>query len=240
VGSKLGDESGTSSLDTGTLVIYSIGNDGFSWSDFCLAPGEWAELTLVVATGKNPAGKQSYTSCGHYDLSAGALKYTYEGQSGKGQQSLYGTPFRVSVCTPAPPGMCIEVRAGLHWFVRKPGDFFAKALESTVTVEGDGEVDVGVVFSQFANLRKLPDSDEAIPVLYYPTTTPQEPQEDDPWISPEVLNQTEMVLLAATGEPATLDIWQRVAVGMQTPCSYENTGVVTFTLVNTRPYCQAP
>ena len=55
-----------------------------------------AELSVVVETGLNPAGKQEYTSCGIHDLnSEGTLKYATDGKPGFSERKGY--TFQVEV-----------------------------------------------------------------------------------------------------------------------------------------------
>ncbi len=221
-------------VDTGTLIIIERAqNFGFQWQDFQLQPGEWAEVTFVLETGLNPAGIQSYSSCGWYALnSEGALKYRYDGQPGQGQISVAGKTFWVSVCTPPSTSICVEINTGVDWYLLKPGSYFAQIIEGRVTVQGNGQADVAVTFDDFDDLKK---GDEVLPVQYFIGEAAPEPSD---WFSPSLLNETTVALTAAESTPAYLWVWQNVVLEGQSPGQYTNTGVITFTLINSKPFVE--
>lgn len=189
----------------------------FEWSGFSLGPGESAELTIKVELGKNPAGIQSYSSCDDspYDLnSGGTLKYTIPGKPGL--QTKEGYNFKVHVdCR----YICIEFSATvIEWFIRKPGDYYAK----TATASVESSKPIVVTFSEFDVLRG--DYDRTLDVRYAFNDALV-------WYSPDELNEHEMVLDMVGGVDG-FDLWQRVILNNQQPCTYENEGVITFSIAN--------
>ena len=225
---------------TGSVVVFNDkrnpgqggGSYSFKWSEFSLKPGESASLTFLVQTGVNPGGYQQYNECGTYFLhSGGVLKYKPAGQ---GQVSIGGGEdwrFKVRVCGDPPedpPTICFEVSAeGVEWYVRKPGDYFTKLLDSTVRVtsETNQEIVVGVTFSEFGEL--ISEDGQNVPVWYSFTG-------EQDWMTPNNLNRTELELKASAANEASFSMWQRIVLDSQSPGIYQNTGVITFTLVNSQ------
>ena len=218
------------------------GNGGsyeLSWGSnkFSIAPGGSVELTFLVVTGMNPGGHQQYNECGTYFMnSGGVLKYKPDG---KDKISLGGGRywrFKVRVCCEPPvdpPTFCLEVSSGrVDWYIRKPGNYFAKVLDATVSVTRTTTIGehVAVTFSGFGNLI-LHNSDQEIPVWYSLTNVQEDPGE---WISPDDLNGRTELLYPSDGNDASFSMWQRVDLGTQSPGMYENVGVITFTLVNSQ------
>lgn len=230
--------------DSVVFINKKGGNGGsyeLTWSKFSIPPGGSAELTLLVVTGMNPGGHQQYNECGtHFLHSGGVLKYKPDG---KGQKSIGGGDewrFKVRVCDDPPsppedhPTVCFEVSASsVNWFIRKPGDFYAKVLDARVRVSGGGNTDVivAVTFSDFDNL--ISDSGQVIPVRY---SFADEPDLDG-WMTPADLNGiVGMELTASAENDASFSMWQRIVLDTQSPGTYQNVGVITFTLVNSQPY----
>jgi len=214
----------------GNVNLDTDNNYGFSWTNFKLEPGQTAEITLTLATRKNPSGKQQYNECKLYTLnSTGVLKYRYKCQPGKGKYSLTGKRIRVNVCDKPPVSISVEMSApGVDWFIRKPGDYYVKAFDAVVKVKGRKKVEVAVTFDGFNNLES--DNSQQIPVFY------SLGDESNPghWITPENLNNTELGLKASAVNDAAFSMWQRVVLGTQSVGTYQDTGVITFTLVNSQ------
>lgn len=210
----------------GNVNLDTDNNYGFSWTDFWLKPGQTAEITLTLATRKNPSGKQQYNECKLYTLnSTGVLKFKYKDQNGK--HSLEGTEIKVNVCDKPPVSLSIVMSApGVDWFIRKSGDYYVRAFD--VMVNTTGGKNVAVTFDDFNNLES--DNSQQIPVFY------SLGDESNPghWITPENLNNTELGLKASAVNDAAFSMWQRVVLGMQSVGTYQDTGVITFTLVNSQ------
>jgi len=214
----------------GDYVPNSKGNEGFVWKNFYLKPGQTGEITFIVATRKNPAGKQHYGECGVYHLNSnGTLKYWLDGE--KDKISIDGYRFLVRVCDQLSFSVLVELSTtNIVWLIRKPGDYFVKAIDGVVKVNGNWLVNVAVTFSDFDNL--IADDAQQIPVFYSlgDQTIPGD------WISPLVLNNTDVNLQVSARQHGQFSIWQRIVVDNQSAGRYENTGVITFTLVNSRPF----
>ncbi|MGI6036300.1 MAG: hypothetical protein ACOYCE_10920 [Limnochordia bacterium] len=149
----------------GQVVVSHSGamkNFKFKWDGFVLAPGESASLTIDVKLGENPAGKQEYTSCNKvYELnSGGVLKFRWQQQQGQGWTSYEGEPFEVWV--PCLPSMSIEISTTeVQWFVRKPGDYYTRALTGSVKAN----CKVAITFSGFDNLHST-STNQSLLVFY--------------------------------------------------------------------------
>jgi hypothetical protein len=226
------DGSWSASATQGNVLIYRPNDKQFRflWDGFSLGPGDWASLTIDVKLGKNPAGKQHYGDCNEiYSLnSGGVLKFK---QNGK-QQSYDGDSFKVWVpCTP-PPSFSISLSAtGTEWYIRKPGDYYTKMLEGTVSANGNAAI--AITFSNFDDLRPI-GSSQAIPV-FYALEKDEEPGEQN-WITPQCLNENaSLELRVSANSTSSWGMWQRVILGTQSPGMYSNVGVITFTLVNSQP-----
>jgi len=210
----------------------------WAWSpdfDFSIAPGKSVELTFLVMTGTNPGGKQQYFENRTYPMhSGGLLKYK---PGGKGKVSLEmgeDEKFKVRVYEDptAPPDFCFEVSCGgVEWYIRKPGDYFTKVLDATVSVTGTTNLGehMAVEFSGFGDLT-LQNSDQKIPVWYSLADEIQ----PGAWISPRDLNDRTELLYPSEGNNASFSMWQKVDLGTQSSGMYENVGVITFTLVNSQ------
>jgi len=207
-------------IDRGALDITTKGAMDkwfFEWSGFSLNPGESAELIIEVELGRNPAGKQEYTACDSspYDLnSGGTLKYTTPGKPGL--QTREGYNFKVHVdCS----YICIEFSATvIEWFIRKPGDYYAK----TATASVESSKPVVVTFSEFDVLRG--DYDRTLDVRYAFNDGLE-------WLSPDDLNAY-VLELDMVGGVDGFELWQRVILLNQQPCTYQNEGVITFSIAN--------
>lgn len=225
---------GNPSVTHGILNLDFTGNTKFWWTGFELEHGQTAEATFVLETGVNPGGVQSYSSCGWYNLnSEGVLKYQIRvspSQVTQGMTDIPGQTFWVSVCTPPSTSICIEINSGVDWYLLKPGSYFAQVIEGRVTVQGSGQADVAVTFDDFDDLKK---GEEVLPVQYF---IGEDAPEQSDWFSPNVLNETTVTLQAAEPTPAGLWVWQNIVLEGQSPGQYTNSGVITFTLINSQPY----
>lgn len=67
-----------------------------TWKINFIGPGDTAILELDISTDLNGAGKQSYTSCGCYDLNSG-IRLDYEEQGTNGKYSEFGWVWRVCI-----------------------------------------------------------------------------------------------------------------------------------------------
>ncbi|NLK07328.1 MAG: hypothetical protein GX316_01345 [Firmicutes bacterium] len=220
----------------GKAVISLSGNAKkvkFEWGSFLLDPGETASLTMDLKLGKNPAGHQHYTTCDKInDLSSGGvLKFRWKGQGNSGQTSHECPPFKVWVPCDAPSSFSVSFSSrGLEWYIKKPGQYYAKMLDAEV--RSTGNATVAVTFSEFGNLMSL-DNDQALNVFYAIKDT--EPVNSD-WITPQYLNEdTSLELNISAESMAGFTMWQKVDLGLQRPGMYTDRGVMTFTLVNSRP-----
>lgn len=216
-----------------TLETGKPGPNGFQWKNIRLEPGQTAQITFTLATGKNPGGKQQY-GCGlHYLNSLGVLKYRYDGQPGKGQKSIDGWSFPVQVCGDAAISAHFELSStGVEWYIRKPGDYFAKLLNGAVRVveAPNREIVIGVSFSGFNDL--VSDGGQEIPVWY---SLVDEEQAAEVWTRSRELNGIKLELKASANKDASFSMWQRIVLETQSPGLYENLGVVSFSLVNSQP-----
>lgn len=209
--------------DRGSVHVWSVGGRSkyfFRWEGVALRPGEWAALVIDVALDKNPAGKQSYSSCGLYELnSEGTLRFRTDTKPGWNERK--GRTFRVDV--PCPPYMKIDLSATqINWFIRKPGDYFTQVLDGRV----EASHPVAITFSDFDDLQSHNNNDQVVPVYYALNT--EQPQL---WIPADDLNGVELVLMTAKSA-VHWNMWQRIVVETQQPCTYSNRGVITFTLQN--------
>ncbi len=109
----------------------------------------------------------------------------------------------------------------ISWFVRKPGDFFIKAVEGSVTASHP----ITITFSDFNDLCNSNDT-KALPIYYALNT-----EGPDHWIPSIELNNAFLVLNTSN---TTVDwnMWQRLIVDEQSVGYYANRGVITFTLLN--------
>ena len=215
----------------GKVLIYRQNEKQFRflWDGFSLKPDESASLTIDVKLGKNSAGKQHYGECNRvYELnSGGVLKLKLNGK----QKSYDGKFFEVWVpCTP--PSFCISLSAtGTEWYIRKPGDYYTKMLEGTVSANGNAAI--AITFSNFDDLRPI-GSSQAIPVFY--ALEKDEESGEQNWITPQCLNENaSLELRVSANSTSSWGMWQRVILGTQSPGMYSNVGVITFTLVNSQP-----
>lgn len=198
----------------GTMNKYS-----FTWYDFVLKPGEWAELIFEVETGLNPAGKQEYTACGLYDLnSGGILRYITDNNPGYSERKGY--VFKVDV--PCTPYVCIDLSATeIKWYLRKPGDYYTRALEGHVA----SNYPVVITFADFEFLKSAETTD-TIPVFYQFNS-----EHPENWINAFDLNDTQ-IMLPTSNELIDWNLWQRLNLDRQDVGSYFNKGVITFTINN--------
>ncbi len=194
----------------------------FKWTDFTLGPGGWAELTIQLENRKNPGDQQLYTACGMYALNSGAkLKYKTD-PNHEGWSSRYGREVRVEV----PCYLFVEIGAtNVTWYLRKPGDYYIKALEGRV----ESSHNVVVTFSEFDNLQ-CAENNQSLPVFYALDT--EHPEQDD-WMDPQQLNAKDpaLKLILSDGE-ARWNMWQMVVLDTQYACEYSDKGVITFTINN--------
>lgn len=213
----------------GDVEVWSQGKQEkyfFNWDNFILKPGEWARLIVDVGLGKNPAGKQEYTSCtpcteaGYALNSEGTLKYKKDSEPGYSTRKGY--TFRVKV--PCEKYLEITLSASsTDWYLRKPGDFYAGPLTGTV----ESSHLVVVSFSGFGDLVSE-DHDATIPVFYALNT-----DLPDTWIPASDLNLPENnLVLDLVNEQVEWNLWQRVQLEMQRAGEYYNEGVITFTINN--------
>lgn len=195
----------------------------FNWDGFKLGPSQWAELSVVVETGLNPAGKQEYTSCGIHDLnSEGTLKYATDGKPGFSERKGY--TFQVEV--PCASYLCLDfLGAKITWFIRKPGDCYVQAVKGAVTASGP----VRVTFDGFGNLMGTSTGD-IVPVFY---ALGGSVPDAGSWMDPDQLNLMEQYLECSDSTVEWV-LWQRVLLGTQSVDIYHDKGVVTFTLGNTQ------
>mgnify|MGYP000844616610 CR=1 FL=1 len=205
----------------GSIEVWTRGqmNKYFlSWEGFSLSPGQWGLLTIDIATGKNPAGKQEYTSCGIYNLNSQNTLW-YETDNHK-RTEVKGPQFKVKI--PCVPYISIDLSGTyISWFVRKPGDYFTKAAEGSVTAS----YPIVVTFSSFDDLSNENTTDR-IPIFYALNT-----EEPSQWIPAMDLNSTELTL-NTSDNTVNFNIWQRIVVEGQGVNTYTNRGVITFTLQN--------
>ncbi|HHY10824.1 MAG TPA: hypothetical protein GX528_09735 [Firmicutes bacterium] len=211
------------------LLAEVDGKSGFTWKGTGLEPGRRAQVSLITAPRQDPTGKRRLEN-GLHELNSGAL-LRYE--LGSGQQKISkGRQFKLRVRA-GRASVSLEISATeIAWYIRRPGDYFAKAFDGAVrTSGGTEEIKIGVTFSRFGNLTS--ESNKIIPVFYSFGSNGQPGQ----WISPAALNgKTELELKASAANDSTFSLWQRVVSGAQSVGTYQNWGVITFTLVNSQAY----
>lgn len=187
----------------------------FRWDVFQLKPGQWAQLVIKTGTAQMPAARRQYTGCNLYRLSQGILRFTLNDSS-----SLYerqGPVFQAEI--PCPPYLEIRLNTKATWYIRMPGDYYARTVVGTVTANHPVEI----TFSGFADLKSASD-DQTLPVFY--ALNEEQPQG---WLTPEQLNATSLLLDDGV---RTWSMWQRVVLDGQPAGIYRDTGVITFTLQN--------
>ena len=209
------------------------GNYRFSMDPFTLGAGQSVEVTFIATTGSTKVVQLHY-SCGDHDLNSQA-KFKYTFVAGKKYESINGWTFPIRVCGDPPqdsPTLCIEMSAsGVEWYIRKPGDYFAKVLDVKVSVidASNRAAQVKVAFSGFDNLASKNKQEITV---FYSLADESGPAE---WMPPVALNETELRLAAVDQCDSSFSMWQKIVLGTQGPGKYENTGVITFSLVNSQP-----
>jgi len=108
------------------------------------------------------------------------------------------------------------------WFLKKPGNFFAKVLEGSITSSHQ----VVMSFSSFENPEN--GDNQTIPAFY--AFTDQKPEK---WTPASSINGMEFRFSEGTN---TFNMWQKVQLGTQSASVYKNKGVITFTICNTKVY----
>lgn len=125
------------------------------------------------------------------------------------------------------------------WFVRKPGEYYADSIQATIQSNGN----VAITFSGFDNPRYL-DENELDGVKqeiesYYGVGSDPRSTDFTGWVAAADLNEEEVILpdSAQLHEGMNFKLWNKITVcECNTASTYRNTGVITMTLQNQKPW----
>ncbi len=208
-------------VSPGLVDVWNEGlshSSSFKWEGFELKPGEWAQLVIELVFRKEAGGKRLPIPCGRFQLNAqGMLRYTLGGRSGLIERQA--RPIEVEI--PCPSFLDVQLNTKVTWFIRMPGDYYARAVDGTVAASHP----VYITFSGFDHLKNA-NNGQTLPVFY--ALNEEQPQG---WLTPDELNATTL-FLPTDGNELRWNLWQRVVLDGQSAGTYTDTGVITFTLRN--------
>jgi len=123
------------------------------------------------------------------------------------------------------------------WFVRKPGDYYADAIQFSLKSNGDVQLSA----SGFDDLEYATGGgvNRYIETYYYLTTDASNtPPSTGVWVRAEDVNGSLTVEdSAALHEGMTAHLWNRIkVVACNSASTYRDTGTITLTLANQKPW----
>ena len=122
------------------------------------------------------------------------------------------------------------------WFIRKPGDYYADAIQFSLRSNGDVQISA----SGFNDLEYATSGgvNRYIETYYYATTDPDTLPSTDVWIRATDVNGSFLVEDSADlHEGLTVHLWNRLkVVNCNSASTYRDTGIITLTLMNQKPW----
>jgi len=126
-------------------------------------------------------------------------------------------------CGKSDPYMVLYLSATkVTWFLKKPGNFFTKVLEGSITSSHQ----IVMSFSSFGD----PKNEDKQTISTFYAFSAQKPKK---WIPASDVNEMEFRFSSGAN---IFNMWQKIQLSTQSASVYKNKGVITFTICNTKVY----